>query len=339
MQIEPLHPYDDDSDARLVVDLWNDCVTEQMPGYPRRTIDEWRATNQSVDLDVEIWGVKEGDRLSGVCAVAVFTDGANEAMTLNRVFVARDRRRRGLGSALLAIVVEVSARRGRSLLVGDVFDTVPAGAAFAETFGGEVGLVSRTSKLEVADIDWEMIRTWSSVGPQRAPGYDVFISEGMYDDDLLPHMADLAMRGMDDMPFDDLQLETPILTAEGLREDLERTLRLYDQLTAIARHTSSGDLVGYSEVYRLESAREFAQTAITMVSADHRGHALGKWLKADLYLAMADRWPEVTSIKTENAGSNDAMLGINRELGFAHTYNETAYQASIDTVRDRLKHR
>ena len=336
MHIERLDPHHDDGDATLVVDLWNDCIVEQMPSFPRRTIDEWRAATQSVDMDIDIFGVREGDRLVGVGAAAVFTDGANEAMTLSRVFVAKDRRRRGIGTLLLGAVAYAAEAKGRSLIVGDAFDTVPAGAAFAEAFGGTVGLVSKANLLEVDAIDWDMIRRWSAQGSERAPGYEVFISEGMYAEEVLPSMVELAMRAMDDMPFDDLELETPILTVDGMREDLERTLAVYDQLTSIARHVETGELVGYSELYRPKSSPERGLTSITVVAGEHRGHALGKWLKADLYLAMADRWPEVESIKTENAGSNDAMLGINTELGFVHAYTETAYQAPVDVVRERL---
>ena len=64
--------------------------------------------------------------------------------------------------------------KGRSLIVGDAFDTVPAGAAFAEAFGGTVGLVSKANLLETDTIDWDMIQRWSAQGSERAPGYEVF---------------------------------------------------------------------------------------------------------------------------------------------------------------------
>ena len=339
MHIERLDPHHDDAEARLVVDLWNDGITELMPSFPRRTIAEWRAATQSVDMDIDIVAVRDGDRLIGVAACAVFTDGANESMALIRLFVAKDRRREGIGTALLGAMTDAASDKGRSLLVGDAFDTVPAGAAFAEACGGGAALVSKTNMLQVADIDWGMIERWSEAGPQRAPGYEVFVSEGMYSEEILPSMVDLAMQAMDDMPFDDLAIETPILTVDGMREDLERTLAVYDQLTTVARHIETGKLVGYSELYRPQSSPDSGLTSITMVAGDHRGHALGKWLKADLYLAMADRWPEVESIKTENAGSNDAMLGINTELGFVHAYTETAYQAPLERVQERLARR
>ena len=136
MHIERLDPHHDDAEARLVVDLWNDGITELMPSFPRRTIDEWRAATQSVDMDIDIVAVRDGDRLIGVAACAVFTDGANESMALIRLFVAKDRRREGIGTALLGAMTDAASDKGRSLLVGDAFDTVPAGAAFAEAFGG-----------------------------------------------------------------------------------------------------------------------------------------------------------------------------------------------------------
>jgi hypothetical protein len=43
--------------------------------------------------------------------------------------------------------------------------------------------------------------------------------------------------------------------------------------------------------------------------------------------------PDAVDIRTGNADSNDAMLGINHALGFAPYIAETAWQVSLDQVR------
>lgn len=54
----------------------------------------------------------------------------------------------------------------------------------------------------------------------------------------------------------------------------------------------------------------------TGVRPEHRGHALGKWLKAAMTLRVLEERPHVTDIRTSNADSNEAMVGINCAMGY-----------------------
>ena len=69
---------------------------------------------------------------------------------------------------------------------------------------------------------------------------------------------------------------------------------------------------------------------------EHRGHALGKWLKAVMLQRILDERPEAVDIRTGNADSNDAMLGINRELGFKPHRAYTTWQVTTEQVRKYL---
>ena len=63
---------------------------------------------------------------------------------------------------------------------------------------------------------------------------------------------------------------------------------------------------------------------------EHRGHALGKWLKADMTLRVIRDWPEVTHIRTGNADSNDAMLGINHAMGYRPLIATTTWELPVE---------
>ena len=73
-----------------------------------------------------------------------------------------------------------------------------------------------------------------------------------------------------------------------------------------------------------------------LVDREHRGHALGKWLKSAVILHGLERWPEADDIETMNAFSNEAMLGINREIGFEHEFTVRTYRVPARQVLDRL---
>ncbi len=54
----------------------------------------------------------------------------------------------------------------------------------------------------------------------------------------------------------------------------------------------------------------------TGVVASHRGHGLGRWLKAENLRRALDHQPAIEVIETYNAESNPHMLAINVEMGY-----------------------
>lgn len=74
----------------------------------------------------------------------------------------------------------------------------------------------------------------------------------------------------------------------------------------------------------------------TGLHPDHRGHALGKWLKAAMLQRILDERPAAVDVRTGNADSNDAMLGINHALGFRPFIANTTWQVEVSAVAERL---
>jgi hypothetical protein len=52
------------------------------------------------------------------------------------------------------------------------------------------------------------------------------------------------------------------------------------------------------------------------VVRDHRGHRLGLLLKAGMLLWLAETEPQLESVDTWNAESNDHMIAVNEQLGY-----------------------
>lgn len=82
-----------------------------------------------------------------------------------------------------------------------------------------------------------------------------------------------------------------------------------------------------------------------MVRPEHRGHGLGRRLKAALALRLLDERPEVTRVETWNARSNSHMVAINQDMGFdaigwTSTWQaDTAAVLAAMTPRPRLRDR
>jgi hypothetical protein len=84
-------------------------------------------------------------------------------------------------------------------------------------------------------------------------------------------------------------------------------------------------------VSRLRPA--FGYQADTGVAATHRGHRLGRWLKADNLARARAHEPALAVVQTANAESNPWMLAINIEQGYRPHRVVVNYQAPAADVR------
>jgi GNAT superfamily N-acetyltransferase len=69
------------------------------------------------------------------------------------------------------------------------------------------------------------------------------------------------------------------------------------------------------------------------VIPSHRGHGLGKWLKAAMLERALHDWPKAQLVRTGNADSNAPMLAINTRLGFKPAWAESIWEIGIADAR------
>jgi hypothetical protein len=143
---------------------------------------------------------------------------------------------------------------------------------------------------------------------------------------------------MNTAPRDDLDLEDEVFEAKHQREweaVAEAAGDVWWQLFAV--NDGTGQFVGYTHVAWNPNMPKTVYQYGTAVRPEHRGHALGKWLKGSMLKRIMEERPEVVDVRTGNADSNDAMLGINRGLGFRPFIAATWWQVRIDRVREYLE--
>lgn len=340
MPIQPsidLFPFVSDNDAEIVVPFHNRALGEMHPRRASLSIPEFRIRFAQPQMERHFFGLMDGEGELAALGLAMWwVDGTNPELVFAQNLVRPDLRRRGLGRHMLRRLLEITIERGRSMLIADVLDTVPSGEAFAKRVGADLGIREHMNAVAVDDLDIAMLEGWVSDGPVRAEGYELLSWTDGYPEAHHGQIARLFVMADEDMPFEDAAFDPQAETSETVKERLDRSAGVVERVTSVVRHIPSGDLVGFSEVVMLQSGNPTLNTTLTVVDREHRGHAIGKWIKADAILRGVKRYRNVTHIETENAYSNAPMLGINDAIGFRPEHTLMSYQATVDTVQAYL---
>ena len=332
------HKYTDEEIAQSVA-MSNAYQREVLPEDPPIPLEQAIAQFRNMPARLRRTAVRawspEGE-LVGSTGVRIDPDhDDNPDMLFANVAVLKDHRRNGVGTQLLAYLVALAKRENRTRLVGDTNGRAP-GAEFAELIGAEAKQAAHVNHLPIANVDRALMEQWVAEGPKRAEGYEIFGWDGDVPEE---HMENFlaAILVMNTAPRDDLQMNDFTVTAEEIREQEKVANAIgHEAWQLIARRKSDGVWAGIHDVTWNPNEPETVHVGATGVFPEHRGHALGKWLKAMMTLRVMDERPQVTSIRTGNADSNDAMLGINKEMGYVPFISQTVWEIATADVENWL---
>jgi mycothiol synthase len=313
---------------------------EAVPGQPRQPLEQALAFARSLPGAYDgatIVARDDAGRIVGYADVAVQDMDGFRHVAQAGIGVLPGHRRAGIGRALLGGVLEVAGRLGRSLLMGDTRETVPAGEAFARRIGAGLGQVMIENRLDLRAVDRDLLRSWVEAGPARAPGYHLEFVRGGTPDGLVPGVLAMLELVINTAPRDDLQVGDRAVTPERLREE-ERAAATagLERWACYAVDDASGDFVGLTDIVVNSAAPERVYVGNTAVEPAHRGRALGKWLKGAMTQKALAELPAARWLVTSNAASNEAMLSINRQLGFQASAEVKTWQVSIERARAYL---
>jgi GNAT superfamily N-acetyltransferase len=328
------------SDAELepIIRLSNLIGQEREPRHSDVTVEEARILFDSPGQVRRRFVVRDGNQPVAMAVFQHADDDSNRNLLRVAITVAPDHRRKGIGTSLLARAAAAADELDRTLLSGEVFSTVPAGSAFANEVGGRSQMDFDTNVLDMADLDRQLMKGWVEEGSTRADGYTIRTFPGMFPDELLGGIAHLFMVLERDMPTP-ASWEERHYSAEEIREFLAHLLAAGETITAVAVHDATGEAAGLSQLYRRRAEPSTWQVITTMVDPKHRGHGLGKWVKGASNLMAQEIWGDARYQETSNAHTNEAMLAINRAMGFRHEYAMTNYEADLADVKSYLGRR
>lgn len=315
---------------------FNEMKAESRPEDPATPLEETAAflANIPTFIQLDSWGGFDtaGRMVCGAQGIG-FPDGDNAHVLNCEMGVLAEHRRSGIGRELLRLLVGAAECNDKRLLTGVTRERVEAGVGFCRRVGAEPGLDAHTNRLVLADVDRSLVERWIEEGPGRAADYELIGFDGRCPEELVAEVVDV-LGVMNDAPRDALDVGDTEFTVPVFREMEQMGLAQGNEYWRLyARHVPTGRLAGLTDVSWNPNTPRTVFQMDTGVRPEHRGKALGKWLKATMLQRILDERPEATEIRTGNADSNAAMLSINHQLGFAPYIAATTWQ--IETAKAR----
>ncbi|MGA8209240.1 MAG: GNAT family N-acetyltransferase [Nocardioidaceae bacterium] len=243
------------------------------------------------------------------------------------VTVHPDCRRRGYGRVVFDRLVHEARAAGRSSIGADVWETSP-GVDFVR----RRGLVQRSQAIQrrqhLADVDRVELRRLHDEAAAVAGDYELFRLVGRTPPELVADMVALVA-AINDAPTDDLDIEDEVFSPARLATYEESTLAQDNRMyRLVARHRATGALAGHTVVAVEADRPAIGAQHDTAVARGHRGHRLGLLLKTGMLAWLAEAEPQLETIDTWNAESNDHMIEVNERLGYRVVARGLQFQRS-----------
>lgn len=317
--VEALHPDKlSEEELRLVFELDRAIDEEVESEGPPTVWEDWRhrILNPRSWKPVRHWAAFDQRDLVALFSAQLDDSGSNAALAEIFGGVRADHRRSGIATLVYDTMRPELVADGRTLHTFQAREGAGPAEAFISGLGATKRLVERRSRCRIGSLDRSMLEGWVERAADRAGDYELLVFSAPTPDDHLEEWASMQLV-MNTAPLDDLEYEDDRVTPEMIRESEARMAEVgRTNRVVVARHRTSGQWAGFSE---LELNPHYPMMAIqegTGVVPAHRDRGLGRWLKAANALWLIDHHPEVEYIDTWNAFSNAPMLGINDAMGF-----------------------
>lgn len=319
----------------------NQIRAEMWPDDPPRTVEETITQMRSLPpiVDFSLWIVRPlaESRIVASGNVVTFENvDHNQHLAEFNISVLSERRRQGIAKSLLGQIAGVVRERNRRLLITGTDSYVPSGEAFMKRIGAEAALESRANKLDLADVDRELLTAWQRRAQERASDFELGVWEGPYPEADIGAIVTMK-EVMNTAPRGDLDVEDFTWTTEHLRQmEAMMAQRQQQRWTMYARHKETRDLAGYTEVRWDPHSPASMDQLDTAVFPEYRNRGIGRWLKAAMLEKVLHERPQVERIITGNADANAPMLKINHELGFKLYKSWITWQIELQKVEAYL---
>ena len=322
-------------DFDALVGVWQADDAERDPGDPVTPASEIAVELFDTPplIHHRAWLATQHGEPVGAAWIEQERDGTNDATLELFVMTLAAHRRRGVGRSLARVALDAVVEEGGTSVLGATRDEV--GAAFCRALSLSHRQEERCSRLLIADLDARQQQRWIDDAPAHAPGYRLEGWVGVCPDEWAAPLA-RALDAMIDAPLDDLDWDPQPLTVDQLL-DRERwwAAKGGDTVTTVAL-APDGEPAGASQIVVFRDRAQVAEQGDTGVAAAHRGHRLGRWLKAEnLHRARAHA-PGIQAVQTYNAESNPHMLAINIEMGFRPYLAYGIWQGPTEAARASL---
>ena len=288
-----VEPVEDDAE----LEDWVEVRGEVLSWWPM-DLESARHARHRSRLRVELLAREHGSVVAGgVAAVPVMV--GEPTVSFANVFVPATRRRRGIGSAVLARIGEHARAWGKTQLEAVVSETDPDGLAFARNRGFEEVARAWDATLPLADL------TPAPVDPP--PGVEIrTLAERP---DLLRSLYEVEVEAIADIPAPEPYVVGSF--EDWRRREVEAPLTRPDSwFLAIA----DGEVVGHALLLQQPVRPGVGWHEMTGVRRAWRGRGVAGALKrAQIAWAKAEG---LDCLETENHEDNAPMRRLNQRLGY-----------------------
>lgn len=235
-------------------------------------------------------------------------------------------RRRGVGAELLRTLLPEAGARGRTRIEAMQVTKDGDGARWASGRGFRTVNSMIVQQLELAGDD----ALWHVPVP---PGYRLTRWTGSAPDDLLESYSH-ARNAIHDASFGEQAWTSPRWTPERTREAEQDYLdRGAEQRVVVAVHEATDEVVGMTELELHPGRPRRAMQHETSVTQSHRGHGLGRCMKAHMVRWVRSDRPAVREIYTGTSAGNVHMARVNHSIGFETIGEMVTVNALVAEVR------
>ena len=300
--------------ARLLSDFWREIIPDE-PDLPASELAAEIAESPEHRRVLMATAVEAGAVVGVARLVLDDRRGRASHGWVKDLVVQADRRRRGIGSALLQAVSIRAAEEVRTQLESSVAMSHLGGTEFAAAAGAATGLVDRQNRLSVPNLDTRLLEEWVARAAERAGDYELMTFDGRCPDAWLARFTEV-IAVMNTAPRAE-GVEDVFITEEQVRASQDAHIRAGGWgWTVCVCHCPSGRVVGYTELGGSSHRPWLAVQGDTGVQPAHRNLGLGRWIKATDALRLLKERPDTQVVETWNGGVNASMLNINEAMGF-----------------------
>ena len=272
------------------------------------------------------WLASDGDGIPvGSAFLRLFTGAGQAHLAELDLQVHPAQRRKRVGSCLLDAAVAAARQDCRRSIIAQAEAQSP-GEKFAAAHGFRPVLALIYSRLDLADAD---VPALTAIVDEPHPGYHLVSWPGTVPDEFAETFA-ASRRAMDDMPMGSTDFGTVTWDVARVRATAAAIDKRGDLLHTVAAVSDvDTTIAGFSELVVPGDAAGDAQHYGTAVLPEHRGHGLGRWMKASAILQARESYPELAGLLTDTADTNKPMRGINDALGYVPTHTTYEYQLDL----------
>jgi GNAT superfamily N-acetyltransferase len=287
--------------------FWSEREAQVMFRHTEPT-EEWHA----------VGAYEDGRLVGGAEFILPLTD--NTTMAFLEVHVAPQRRRRGIGGAVLDSLIDMAKSRGRTVLLGQANvplterDSHPY-TRFARNHGFAPASVEVRRDLKLP-VPSSRIACWEKEAEPHHKGYRFETLFGDLPEQYLESFCALVNRLSVDAPTGDIEFEPESMTPESLRVREQKTKEQGRTVVETLALDRAGQVVGQTTLAVPSDEPDIVIQWGTIVHPDHRGHRLGMAVKARNLRALQEAFGDRSRVITENSEQNDHMLAINIAMGF-----------------------